>query len=246
MKDINTPMVEVSESKPSVNEVQPEVKGSNPKRKSNILVLILVFIIFLLVGVIAYLFLTNKVELAFLDDDSTDNKVEENLDDTTKNEDSDEDVIETKEYYNSAQGVKFKYPSDWKVEEETTGEDGFFVSFSENKSNPDFVFEFDLPSVSGYEACYFSDTDNPAEGMGAFYTNYTTIDKNDTFRRTFTTMGEIESYTICKKSSGTYFNWVDSGYVSYKVKMSRSDSEKMIKLMDEILLSFEYTGDIGN
>lgn len=264
MDNLNTPKVAVSESKPPINEMSTEVKESNKKRKTNILILVLVFIILLLAGVISYLFFTDKIDTSFLNnathveeenlDEDTDNEVVDENEDIEENVNTDEEddteneiILETKDYYNSTQGVKFKYPSNWKIEKEITNESGFYVSFSENTSNPDFIFEYNLPAASGPEVCYFSDTNNPEDGvLGTLFDNYITIDESDTLRRTYRIFEDTESYKICKRRIPSIFvDWMDSGYISYTVKMSRSDSNEIIKLMDKILLSFEYTGDIG-
>ena len=66
MDNVKSPIVDASISNPPINEFQQEVKETNPKRKTNIPILILVLILVVLVGVIAYLSLTDNVEPSFL------------------------------------------------------------------------------------------------------------------------------------------------------------------------------------
>lgn len=247
MEGINTPVNEILESKESIQEEQSKTK---PRKKVGYLIIILVLIIVSLVVLLCYLFFTNRIDTSVIDEQTEEETLQEEVTEGTEeaeDEETDSEIItEKKEYYNNIYGVKFEYPLNWKIESKVDEVGNFNIFFSEDKVDPDFIFTYNLPVGSGPEICYFSDTENPEEIVfGTLFDNFETIDEKDTLRRTHQNYGDTEVYKICKKDSNLFSDWVDAGYIFYKVKIGSSNAKQMIELMDQITLSFEYTGQIG-
>ena len=214
---------------------------SNEVKRAKILNMILLVMVFAMVGLFAYLFFTDRLILG-IENPLTKQVVEEEKE--IKKEDE-EPVVQKKEYLNTELGVKFTYPNSWIVQE--NGQEGsLFLEIKERAVNSDFVFVYSLPTASGPEICYFSDTENPEEiEMGTLYDNYFSINSESSLRRTLWVNEGVSEYKVCRKdSNGNYTNWMQAGYVSYKVDMNRPDAQSMLKIMDDILLSFEYSGDM--
>ena len=221
------------------------------EKKKNILIPILLIVIFILVGIFAYLFFTDRVDIEDKDPSAKEEVAEDEGEEVEVEDEQIQDEeaeITTKEYINTAVGVKFEYPGNWKVEVNSEYKD-LSLEISENKTSPEFIFRYLLPSGSGPEICYFSDSEIPDEvGMGTVYDNFVKIESTDTLRRTYGVYegpeGSQQMYKVCKlDSNGIYSDWVKPGYISYFVNMSRADAQDIIKLMDGITLSFEYTGE---
>ena len=250
MEEVNnqTPL----ENTPVENtQVITELQSPPLEKKRNILIPILLIVIFILLSIFAYLFFTDRVDI----EDKDSSAKEEVEEDETEGE---EEEIMTEEYINTEFGVKFEYPKNWKLEATSKCKPGeckdLYVSISEN-SDSDFFFSYYLPAGSGPDICYFSysgmsdESGMPDEiGMGTIYETFDNIDERGILRRTFVINegpnGPVQEYKVCKlDSNGIYTDWVEAGYINYNVNMGRADAQDIIKLMDRITLSFEYTGE---
>ena len=117
MEDTNNLEVNSSESKPFVSnsELQTKVDEIKPKKKSNILIYILIFILVLLVGLIVYLSLTDKTDSSPIDDEA-DLEEEEKPEEIEETENS----LKTFEFNNPGWTVGFtlQYPQNWEIAED--------------------------------------------------------------------------------------------------------------------------------
>jgi len=227
----STPEQEAAISSPSVSMDESITSSmSNEEKRAKALNMILLVMVFAMIGLFVYLFFTDRLILG-VENPFSKQVVEE--------EEKKELVVQMNEYVNAEFGVIFTYPESWIVQEDArTGT--LSLEIKERAANPDFIFVYTLPEVSGPEMCYFSDTENPEEiVMGRLYDNYFSINSDSSLRRTLLVSQGVSEYKVCKKdTNGNYTEWIQSGYVSYKVNMNRPDAESMLKIMDDILLSF--------
>lgn len=244
----------VAPVQPSVNMTENSISTmSNEEKRAKTLNMILLVMVFAMIGLFAYLFFTDRLIIGVENPFSKQVVEEENIDEDEEKEKEKEEekkeeevpVVQKKVYENSTFGVKFEYPESWVVQENTQA-NSLTLEIKERAANPDFVFVYSLPSVSGPELCYFSDTENPDDiVMGTLYDNFFSINADSSLRRTLLVSQGVSEYKVCKKdSNGNYTDWIRAGYVSYKVNMNRPDAQSMLKIMDDILLSFEYTGNL--
>jgi len=247
MENINTPIVNVSESNPPINDkgFQTEVNEISPKRKRNPLVLVLVFIIILLIGLIAYLFLTNRIDFSFIDNKT--NQEEENENPEVEEDSDEEFVVETQEYYNEAFGVKFDYPKDWVViEDEEDGDMAFTLRIGENNTASEFVFLFEIkPSEGG--KCVYSESDltvSDGPTYETLYDNYVEIGTAGKYRRSYSKYGTVDAYIICQKDQDGFFKNPLNGSITYwNFDKTSEKADKMVEILDNIVLSYEYIVD---
>lgn len=266
MENINTPMVNISESNPPINDngFKTEVNKNNLKRKRDSLVLVLVFIIILLIGLITYLFLTNRVDLSSIDNETNQEKenenseVEEDSDNETNQEkenenseveeDSDEEpVAETQEYYNEVFGVKFDYPKDWVViEEKEEGDMAFTLRIGENNMASEFIFLFEIKPSEGGKCVYSKSDLTISEGptYETLYDNYVEIGTTGKYRRSYSKYGTVDAYLICQKDQDGFFKNPLNGSITYwNFDKTSEKADSMLEVLDSITLSYEYTGD---
>ncbi|PKN02675.1 hypothetical protein CVU76_01390 [Candidatus Dojkabacteria bacterium HGW-Dojkabacteria-1] len=217
---------------------------SNEEKRAKTLNMILLVMVFAMIGLFAYLFFTDRLLLG-VENPFSKQVVEEEEDIEEEKDEEEGSAVQMKEYVNTEFGVKFEYPESWVVQEDVV-EGSLGLEIKERSANPDFVFVYSLPTASGPEICYFSDTENPEEiVIGTLYDNFFSINTDSSLRRTLWVSQGVSEYKVCKKdTNGNYTDWIQAGYVSYKVNMNRPDAQSMLKIMDDILLSFEYTGNI--
>lgn len=240
---------EVSEQKvESVSEQEmenaPEIPLSSSERelrKANRLSVVLLLMVFVMICLFFFLFFTDRLILGI---DNPFAKESATVQESTVVEDEEEEekvVVKQNEYMNEEYGVKFKYPTDWVIVSEQADNDSLLVRIGEKKIDPNFVFEYYLPSGSGPTICLYPDsTDMTNEMFGTKFDNFTSI-KEGVLRRSY--VEESDSYKICLKGETDYTDWINPGYVTYKVNMELQNSKEMLSVLDDILLSFEYTGD---
>lgn len=227
---------------------------SNGEKGAKTLNMILLIMVFAMIGLFAYLFFTDRLMLGIEnpfskqvveeEEEKKENEQKEDQESENVNTNTNENPsIQMKEYLNTEFGVKLTYPNTWVVAEDTQG-GTLSLQIKERASNPDFIFVYRLPSTSGPEICYFSDTQNPQDiVVGTLYDNFFAINSDSSLRRTLLVSEGVSEYKVCKKdANGNYTDWIQAGYVSYKVNMNRPDAQSMLKIMDDILLSFKYTG----
>lgn len=216
---------------------------SNEEKRAKTLNMILLVMVFAMIGLLAYLFFTDRLLLGV--ENPFSKQVVEEEEEIEEEKEEEEPVVQMKVYENSEFGVKFEYPESWVVQEDAQA-NSLSLEIKERAANPDFVFVYSLPTASGPEICYFSDTENPEEIVsGTLYDNFFSINTDSSLRRTLWVSQGVSEYKVCKKdTNGNYTDWIQAGYVSYKVNMNRPDAQSMLKIMDDILLSFEYTGDM--
>jgi len=276
MDKVNTPTVNLPESNLPINEIKPKGKEPNSNTTTNILISIFILSIILLIGGIAYLFYTNKIDIPTLGEitNSVENDVnnetayeKEDLREDVNNDIVDENVddwndtlfgsIQDKsssmnEYYNDSVGISFVYPKTWIVKEGDCYDEYFCkIRFIEDGQSESY-FEYNLGLDSGFSFCLYSDanpfkdkdSDEITNSYYMFEDDYTKIDKEDTLRRGY--ISDSKTYMICEESSAQpnfYTNFLNPGFVLYKVDKDRSDLENILNIMDSILLSYEYFGE---
>lgn len=216
---------------------------SNEVKRAKILNMILLVMVFAMVGLFAYLFFTDRLILGV--ENPFSKQVVEEDQEITENEDE-MPVVQMKEYLNTEFGVKFTYPESWVVQENIEMGD-LYLEIKERVVDPDFVFVYDLPTVAGYESCYYMDTENPEEiAFGTLYDNFFSINADSSLRRSLLDNADsgVSGYIVCKKGEEGYSEYMQPGRVEYRVNMDRPDVQSMLTIMDNILLSFEYTGEM--
>lgn len=244
---------------PSENVTPQPVIETKSGVNMKIVVILLSFIILLLCSALAYVLFFKEEAVPVLKGDdakleeSDGQKVEEKEEVVVEEEDIvvEEEKLKWKEYSNAEFGVKFNYPENWVVKFDRYDASSFGFTVSENRTNPEFVFELIHPSASGPLFCYFKDykgedLDSPGGG-GVVYNNYEVIGSNGLYRRTNNSEeGVVKSIRVCKlydSKINAYIDDVNSNgtYVRYKVNQDRSDYKDMLGILDNILLSLEFT-----
>lgn len=245
-------------------EVNDEVVGKRENNKS--LVLLLLVMVFSLLGLFVYLFITDRLILGIdnpfsdkkitvidKEEPNEEDKVDENPTDEVKNEKT---PLIT--YYNSTLWpYKLKYPQDWEItKEETSCAEMGICTFHELEitytKNPQYALYLHSCSECGPNPpfCAYSDVEYPdemIEGMISqiYYDSFTIID-DGTFRRSSNPREKDNSdfkYRICQKGGnekdGFFYAWggIIAGDVAYKAPDNAD--ENILKVMDNILLSLE-------
>ena len=166
-----------------------------------------------------------------------------------------------KEYNNDIIGVRFTFPASWIAKEKSCSEcaDTEYgctlcsVFFLENEEENSY-FEYAYILETGYLPCYYSDTpkeyfdeDEMYDSSNMYGSDYTSIGESDEFRRTYISEEDLHRnfYRICRKgdSPSYYTNWIQPGFVLYRVNKDRDDLENILEIFDNIVLSFEYFGE---
>lgn len=223
----------------------PEIPLSSSERelrKANRLSVVLLLMVFVMIFLFIFLFFTDRLILGIENPFSKESTVVQESNVIEEEEIEEEVVVKENEYMNNEYGVKFKYPTDWVIVSEQADNGSLLVKIGEEKIDPNFVFEYYLPSGSGPELCFYPDSiEMTNEMFGTKYDNFTSI-KEGVLRRSY--VEESDLYKICLKGEAGYSDWVNPGYVSYKVNMEMPNKDEMLSVLDGILLSFEYTGDL--
>ena len=252
MDNAKSPIVDTSISNPPINEFQPEVKETDPKRKKNRLILILVLIIVLLAGVIAYLSITDKVEPSSPDDNQITNDLEDDFKDTN---------LITYTYNNPkmSHGFSLQYPEGWEITKENTTCKADPVTNMEICTNYELVISliedptnsFSLEMCSECSPgfmCIFSDSQYEQEFLDAMQggVKFETFEEFDggNYRRGQKTADDVENLTICKliKSEGNpdfYSSSILPAINTVSYRLSKNADEKILKEMDSIVLSLK-------
>ena len=252
MDNAKSPIVDTSISNPPINEFQPEVKETDPKRKKNRLILILVLIIVLLAGVMVYLSLTDKVEPSSPDDNQINNNEENDSKDTNLN---------TYTYNNPKMkhGFSLQYPEGWEITKENTTCEADPVTNTEICTNYELVISliedptnyFSLEMCSECSPgfmCIFSDSQFEQEFLDAMQggVKFETFEEFDggNYRRGQKTADDVENLTICKliKSEGNpdfYSSSILPAINTVSYRLSKNADEKILKEMDSIVLSLK-------
>ena len=252
MDNAKSPIVDTSISNPPINEFQPEVKETDPKRKKNRLILILVLIIVLLAGVMVYLSLTDKVEPSSPDDNQITNDEENDSKDTN---------LITYTYNNPKMkhGFSLQYPEGWEITKENTTCEADPVTNTEICTNYELVISliedptnyFSLEMCSECSPgfmCIFSDSQFEQEFLDAMQggVKFETFEEFDggNYRRGQKTADDVENLTICKliKSEGNpdfYSSSILPAINTVSYRLAKNADEKILKEMDSIVLSLK-------
>ena len=252
MDNAKPPIVDASISNPPINEFQQEVKETNPKRKTNILNLILVLIIVILAGVIAYLSLTDKEEPSFSDGNQITNDKEDDSKDTN---------LITYTYNNPKMkhGFSLQYPEGWEITNENITCEADPVTNTEICTNYELVISliedptnyFSLEMCSECSPgfmCIFSDSQYEQEFLDAMQggVKFETFEEFDggNYRRGQKTADDVENLTICKliKSEGNpdfYSSSILPAINTVSYRLAKNADEKILKEMDSIVLSLK-------
>ncbi len=252
MDNAKPPIVDASISNPPINEFQQEVKETNPKRKTNILNLILVLIIVILAGVIAYLSLTDKEEPSFSDGNQITNDKEDDSKDTN---------LITYTYNNPKMkhGFSLQYPEGWEITNENITCEADPVTNTEICTNYELVISliedptnyFSLEMCSECSPgfmCIFSDSQFEQEFLDAMQggVKFETFEEFDggNYRRGQKTADDVENLTICKliKSEGNpdfYSSSILPAINTVSYRLAKNADEKILKEMDSIVLSLK-------
>lgn len=253
MDNVKPPIADVSTSNPPINEFQSEVKETDSKRKTNILILILVLIIVILVGVIAYISLTDKVEPSLPDDNQIINEVEDDFNDTN--------LITYTSNPKMVFGFSLQYPEGWKVTKENVtacgpdpvtnteicGRYELVISLIEDPRNS---FSLEMCSECSPDfICIFSDSEFDQKSLelssqgSAKFETFEEFDGGN-YRRGQKTAEDVENLTICKlvKSEGdpdSYSSSIIPGIQTVSYRLAKDADEKILKEMDSMVLSLE-------
>ena len=260
MEEVNnqTPMENTPvENTQVITDLQPPII----EKKKNILIPILLIVVLILLSILAYLFFTDKIDIGIKNPFSKEEVVEEEKDgeeegdveeeQTQEEVKEDESIVLSNEYYNEEFGVRYNYPDSWIVDDSnSTCDNGvcssLYLEIKDKEESPEFIYTHYIPFGSGPDRCFYSDTPGGMptnEPQATYFDNFVDISSEEyTYRRSLNTL--INSYTVCVKGdSGIFSNWINPGYVTYKVNMENDNAEEMLDIMDNILHSFEYTGE---
>lgn len=211
-----------------------EVKNSiTQKLKSNTLWLIIILSVSLLVGVLSYFFFSGKL------------KFEKDTDQDLENETL---VVEDVEYINENFGIKFKYPGNWVVMDVIEeGDMALTLRIGEKEDASEYIFLYEI-KPSEVNKCIYSEadlTESQEPTYEVYLDNY--VDISDEYRRSYTIYGAVKGYKVCKKDSNGIYTDSLPGYITYwNVNNTEDGVEDMLDILDNIVLSFEYTQDIDN
>jgi hypothetical protein len=226
-------------------EDEPVKPMDNALKRANILNIILLVMVFMMIGLFAYLYFTDRIVMGkdslpldsevAQDSELTEGDTEEEIvedKDVEKGyvpEDSEgeSEVVTSKEYFNNSIGVKFTYPSNWVVLSEEYDESMMTLSLklADKMIEPQAVFQYSIPAVFSSEVCNYTNTD------------YIDLE-NGAYRRSLDEVANI--YVVCKSDSTGYTEWMDPGKITYVVDNQRADLLDVLKTLDSITLSFEY------
>lgn len=246
----------MEDTKPStVPNIIQDSKVQENEKSSKTLIIVLLLVIFLQFGLLAYLFLTERIVLNESEIEQESTSLEESEDiyekDTIKEE---KPTLLTYTFDNSkmATGYTFKYPDNWEIttEDTTCGLDP--VSNTEICTYHELILSYiDNPSYylslqmcsecSPGFMCIFSESDSMADGVT--FEEYEEF-YDGGFRRASEEVGESEELTICKleengDSPDYYHSGIVNGMNRVKYGIEKNPDENILEIMDSIVISLE-------
>lgn len=246
----------------TVPNIMQDSKVQENEKSSKTLVIVLLLVIFLQFGLLAYLFLTERIVLNESEIEQESTSLEESEDiyekDTIKEE---KPTLLTYTFDNSkmATGYTFKYPDNWEItkEDTTCGLDP--VSNTEictnhrlilsNIDNPSYNITLEMCSECSPGAmCLFPDSDFDKEYIDSMQGGVTFKEYEDFydggFRRASEEVGESEELTICKleesgNSQDYYHSSIVNGMSTVIYGIEKNPDENILEIMDSIVISME-------
>lgn len=228
----------------------PEAK--NPNNKYRVVIIVMGVIIFILTTALVYVFTQNKSELETSEGEDTQVVEEEESEQEEETDGSEEvveenEVVELNEYYNEEFGVKFSYPTDWVIlEDREEGDMALKVKVGKSISASEEIFLYEIVA-SEIDKCIYSEdelkvSDGPTYEI--LYDNYVDIGTEGIYRRSYDKYGEYDSWIICKKGEDGIYRRFSPGFITYwNVDNTDQKGNEVLKILDGILLSYEYTGE---
>ena len=251
--DNSSTMSETETTNNIINEsaIKPNPQGNSPRKGFKLLIVVLSILVVFLTTILGYLFMTGRVNIDILDRKDDEQVQEENngQDDGDENENEEEgaEVIEYTEYYNENFGVKLNYPQDWVIiEESEDGDMAFTLKIGESANAQEDVFLFQIMS-SEIDKCIYSEEDltvSDGPTYEVLYDNYVEIGTEEIYRRSFAKYGEYDSYIVCQKGEDDIFRKGNPAFITYwNFDETNEDVEEKLEILDNILLSYEYSGE---